>query len=46
MSVIVLNPSQIFDFTVVDGLVCRITFRSEPAVLAQVARRDGGERRG
>jgi len=36
----------LFDFTVVDGLVRRVTFRAEPEVLAQVARRDGKERRG
>jgi len=35
----------LFDFTIVDGLVHRITFRAEPATLAQVARRDGSERR-
>lgn len=40
------EPMVLFDFTVVDGLVRRITFRSEPDVLAQVARRDGQERRG
>jgi RNA polymerase sigma factor (sigma-70 family) len=36
----------LFDFTVVDGVVRRITFRAEPEVLAQVTRRDGEERRG
>jgi len=36
----------LFDFTVVDGVVRHITFRAEPEVLAQVARRDGKERRG
>ncbi len=35
----------LFDFTVVDGLVDGITFRAEPGVLAQVARRDGSARR-
>lgn len=35
----------LFDFTVQDGLVCRITFRAEPQVLARVVRRDGEERR-
>ncbi|GAB3253955.1 sigma-70 family RNA polymerase sigma factor family protein [Arthrobacter pigmenti] len=35
----------LFDFTVVDGLVSRITFRAEPKVLEQAARRDGGDRR-
>ncbi len=36
----------LFDFTVVDGLVRRITFRAEPEVLVRLARRDGEERRG
>ncbi len=36
----------LFDFTVVDGVVRHITFRAEPKVLAQVARRDGKVRRG
>jgi RNA polymerase sigma factor (sigma-70 family) len=36
----------LFDFTVVDGVVSGITFRAEPEVLAQVARRDGVKRRG
>lgn len=36
----------LFDFTVVDGFVHRITFRADEDVLAQVARRDGGARRG
>ncbi len=36
----------VFDFTVVDGLVRHITFRAEPEVLAQLARRDGKVRRG
>jgi len=36
----------LFDFTVLDGLVRRITFRAEPEVLAQVARRDGEQRHG
>lgn len=35
----------LFDFTVVDGVVTSITFRAEPELLAQVARRDGGQRR-
>lgn len=35
----------VFDFTVVDGAVRGITFRADPGVLAQVARRDGGRRR-
>jgi RNA polymerase sigma factor (sigma-70 family) len=35
----------LFDFSITDGLVRRITFRAEPGVLAQVARRDGKERR-
>jgi RNA polymerase sigma-70 factor (ECF subfamily) len=33
----------VFDFTVVHGLVTRIQFRAEPAVLAGVRRRKGGE---
>ncbi|MEO6821308.1 MAG: sigma-70 family RNA polymerase sigma factor [Candidatus Nanopelagicales bacterium] len=36
----------VFDFAVEGGLVRGITFRAEPRVLAQVARRDGNERRG
>jgi len=40
------EPMVLFDFTIVDGLVRRITFRSERDVLALVARRDGQERRG
>lgn len=35
----------VFDFTVADGLVRRIDFRAEPAVLARVVRRDGPRRR-
>jgi RNA polymerase sigma-70 factor (ECF subfamily) len=35
----------VFDFTIVDGQVSRITFRAEPAALGQVARRDGALRR-
>ncbi|WP_181313222.1 sigma-70 family RNA polymerase sigma factor [Nocardioides campestrisoli] len=35
----------LFDFTVEDGVVRRITFRAEPEVLATVVRRDGGVRR-
>lgn len=35
----------VFDFTVVDGVVHRITFRADPQVIEQVARRDGKERR-
>lgn len=31
----------LFDFTVADGVVTRITFRAAPDVLARVARRDG-----
>lgn len=33
-----------FDFTIADGLVHRIDFRADPAVLAQVVRRDGDAR--
>ncbi len=36
----------LFDFTVVDGVVRHITFRAEPKLLAQLARRDGKQRRG
>ncbi len=36
----------LFDFTVADGVVRAITFRAEPALLDQVARRDGAQRRG
>jgi RNA polymerase sigma factor (sigma-70 family) len=36
----------LFDFTLVDGLVTRITFRADPEVLARVARRDGAVARG
>ncbi len=36
----------LFDFTVIGGLVHRITFRAQPEVLAQVTRRDGEQRRG
>lgn len=36
----------LFDFTVADGLVRGITFRAAPEVLAGVARRDRGQRRG
>jgi RNA polymerase sigma factor (sigma-70 family) len=35
-----------FDFTIVDGSVRRITFRADPEVLAQVARRNGANRHG
>lgn len=35
----------LFDFTVRDGVVCRITFRAAPEVLAKVVRRDGREPR-
>ncbi|MCW2738799.1 sigma-70 family RNA polymerase sigma factor [Nocardioides sp.] len=34
----------VFDFAVAGGRVAGITFRAEPAVLAQVVRRSGGER--
>ena len=33
----------LFDFTIVGGLVHRVTFRAEAEVLAQVVRRDGRE---
>lgn len=32
----------VFDFTVSDGVVDRIAFRDDPAVLAQLSRRRGG----
>ncbi|WP_299037447.1 sigma-70 family RNA polymerase sigma factor [uncultured Pseudokineococcus sp.] len=35
----------VFDITVIDGVVARITFRADADVLAQVVRRDGGMRR-
>ena len=35
----------VFDFTVVNGVVRRITFRAEPEVLERVTRRDGPARR-
>lgn len=35
----------VFDFTVTHGLVRAITFRAEPDVLADVARREGADRR-
>lgn len=35
----------VFDFEVADGQVRAITFRAAPEVLAQVVRRDGGDRR-
>jgi RNA polymerase sigma-70 factor (ECF subfamily) len=34
----------LFDFTIVDGLIGRITFRAGPEVLTRVARRDGEHR--
>lgn len=39
------DPRVAFDFTVVDGMVTRIEFRAEPAVLAGVRTRKGGEER-
>ncbi|WP_375424228.1 sigma-70 family RNA polymerase sigma factor [uncultured Friedmanniella sp.] len=35
----------LFDFTVVDGTVRRITFRADPDLLARLSRRDQGSRR-
>ena len=35
----------LFDFTLVDGVVTRITFRATPEVLSRVARRDGADPR-
>lgn len=40
------RPAVLFDFAVVDGVVERITFRADPASLAEVTRRDGPGRRG
>ncbi|HEX8507979.1 MAG TPA: hypothetical protein VF635_00570, partial [Propionibacteriaceae bacterium] len=40
------NPMVLFDFTIVDSVISRITFRAEPEVLAQVTRRDGAARHG
>jgi RNA polymerase sigma-70 factor (ECF subfamily) len=40
------DAKVVFDFTVVDGTIRRITFRAEPEVLAHVQRRDGGLARG
>ncbi len=34
-----------FDFTVVDGVVCRIDFRADPDLLTQLSKRSGGQRR-
>jgi RNA polymerase sigma factor (sigma-70 family) len=36
----------LFDFTIVEGMVERITFRAEPDVLSRVRRRDGDRIRG
>ncbi|MDN5764116.1 MAG: hypothetical protein L0H41_17625, partial [Microlunatus sp.] len=36
----------LFDFTVLDGVVRRISFRAEPQVLTRLIRRDGNDRRG
>lgn len=36
----------VFDFTIADGAIQRITFRAEPDLLLRVARRDGEQRRG
>ncbi len=35
----------VFDITVTDGAVTKITFRADPDVLARVVRRDGADRR-
>ena len=37
------EPMVLFDFTIVGGLVRRVSFRAEAEVLAQVVRRDGRE---
>lgn len=39
------RPAVLFDFHVVDGVVAQITFRADPAALAEVERRDGASRR-
>ncbi|HYP45627.1 MAG TPA: sigma-70 family RNA polymerase sigma factor [Propionibacteriaceae bacterium] len=39
------RPAVLFDFVVVDGRVERITFRADPASLAEVVRREGPDRR-
>ena len=36
----------VFDFTIADGAIQRITFRADPDLLLRVARRDGERRRG
>lgn len=36
------SANVVFDFTLVDGVVRRITFRADPEALSQVTRRDGG----
>lgn len=36
----------VFDFTIADGAIQRITFRADPDLLLRVARRDGEQRRG
>ena len=40
------SANVVFDFTVVAGVVRRITFRADPQLLAQVTRREGGHVRG
>lgn len=38
-------PRVAFDFTIVDGVVFRIDFRADPAILEHLFRRDAGARR-
>ena len=40
------SPRVAFDFKVVGGVVSRIDFRADPAVLEHLIRRDAGEQRG
>ncbi|MEV8267709.1 sigma-70 family RNA polymerase sigma factor [Microbacterium sp. NPDC076911] len=37
------SPRVAFDFTIVDGVVVRIQFRADPAILEHLIRRDGHE---
>ncbi|KFF58316.1 RNA polymerase sigma-70 factor [Cryobacterium sp. MLB-32] len=39
------SPQVAFDFTVVDGVVSRIDFRADPAIVEHLIRRKEGERR-
>lgn len=40
------EPRVLFDFTIADGVIDRITFRADPDVLSRVTRRDGERLRG